>query len=676
MSRGRPDDPDAGNLDSATLAAAPPGEPATVAPDGRAPTPPGWPARIGGYEVLEELGRGGMGVVYKARQIGLDRVVALKMILSGSHASADQLVRFRTEAEAIARLQHPNIVQVHEVGEHEGRPFFSMEFFPGGSLEKKLAGTPLPPPEAARLAEVLARAMHAAHRQQVIHRDLKPGNVMLAEDGTPKVTDFGLAKKLDDVGQTGSNAVLGTPSYMAPEQAGGKSKDIGPLADVYALGAILYECLTGRPPFKAATPLDTILQVVSDEPVPPRQLQSKVPRDLETICLKCLQKDPRKRYPSAEELAEDLRRFLYGKPILARPVGALGRCWRWCRRNPAVASLTAAVVAAVLLGTALAAFFAVRATREAERADERARAATDAEGQAMQGAADLREQLLLSNTLLYAGKISLAQREWQDGNLGRARELLAGCPPELCGWEHRYLRGQCAGTPLRLKGLQGSLFAFAFSADGRKLATAEARAVKVWDARTGRLERTFVTGREVLALALRHDGKRLAAGGPESGQVTVWDLATGKAVQKYRHQVPAKAWGLPDWYVPPVNALAFSPDGASLASVASVGPVLVWDTAGKQRLGKRQDRPPAGRRGQGVGPGHRAGTPHAPGAHGLGLGRGLRPHRHAPGQRRGSGHRPRVGPRHRPGETHAEAPRRGQRRGLQPRRRSTCHQRQ
>jgi serine/threonine-protein kinase len=201
-----------------------------------------------GYEIIRELGRGGMGVVYQARQTKLNRPVALKMILSGSHAGADDLTRFQTEAEAIARLRYPNIVQVYEVGEYEGKPFFSLEFCGGGSLEKKLNGTPLPPKDAAALVETLARAMQAAHEQHVIHRDLKPANVLFAEDGAPKVTDFGLAKKLDEAGQTQSGAIMGTPSYMAPEQAGGKSAEIGPLADVYALGAILYECLTGRRP--------------------------------------------------------------------------------------------------------------------------------------------------------------------------------------------------------------------------------------------------------------------------------------------------------------------------------------------------------------------------------------------------------------------------------------------
>jgi tRNA A-37 threonylcarbamoyl transferase component Bud32 len=297
------------------------------------------PPRVPGYEILSELGRGGMGVVYKARQTRLKRLVALKMILAGSHAGDAARGRFQTEAQAIAALQHPNIVQVHEVGEHEGKPFFSLEFCGGGSLERKLRGTPLPPREAAQLVETLARAVHAAHTHQIVHRDLKPANVLLAEDGAPKITDFGLAKKLDEAGQTQSGAIMGTPSYMAPEQAGGKTSDIGPAADVYALGAILYECLTGRPPFKAANVMETLRQVLSDEPVSPRQLQSQTSRDLETICLKCLHKEAGKRYASAAALADDLRRYLNGEPIMARPVSRVERAAKWARRRPMITAL-------------------------------------------------------------------------------------------------------------------------------------------------------------------------------------------------------------------------------------------------------------------------------------------------------------------------------------------------
>jgi serine/threonine protein kinase len=257
---------------------------------------------VPGYQILGVLGRGGMGVVYKARQLSPPRTVALKMIRDGGHAGTEALARFRTEAEAAARLQHPNIVQIYEVGEHNGQPFFSLEFCPWGSLDKKLAGTPVPPPEAVNLVQKLARAMQAAHEARVIHRDLKPANVLLAADETPKITDFGLARKLDEAGQTQTGDKLGTPSYMAPEQAAG-NKEVGTAADVYALGAILYECLTGRPPFRAATPEATRAQVQEQEPVPPRRLNRQAPRDLETVCLKCLEKEPGRRYASALALA-------------------------------------------------------------------------------------------------------------------------------------------------------------------------------------------------------------------------------------------------------------------------------------------------------------------------------------------------------------------------------------
>jgi hypothetical protein len=383
----------------------------TLPPDPAAPAPTIDRPSIPGYEIIRELGRGGKGVVYQARQTKLGRVVALKMILSGAHASPDDLARFKTEAEASARLQHPNIVQIHEVGEHGGLPYFSLEFCGGGSLEKKLNGTPLPPREAAALVETLAGAMQAAHDKGVIHRDLKPANVLMTEDGTPKVTDFGLAKKLDEAGQTGSSVIMGTPSYMAPEQAGYKpdaqARRIGPAADVYALGAILYECLTGRPPFKAATVLDTILQVVSDEPVPPTQLQSKTPRDLETVCLKCLRKDPARRYASAAALADDLARFLKGEPIRARPVGALERATKWARRRPAAAALLAVSAFAGLtvvgvVGTAAALVY--DKNRELSEAnvqltDERNRARTAEEDALTQKADAIAAKDDLANTL-------------------------------------------------------------------------------------------------------------------------------------------------------------------------------------------------------------------------------------------------------------------------------------
>jgi tetratricopeptide (TPR) repeat protein len=324
---------------------------------------PGGLPVVAGYEILGPLDRGGTGLVYRARQLKTDRVVALKLIKGGAHAEPRDLARFRAEAEAVARLGHPHIVPVYEVGEHDGWAYFALEFVPGGSLARQLAGRPQPAVLSAQLVETLAGAVEHAHERGVVHRDLKPANVLLAADGSPKISDFGLAKRLDPgpdaagpPDRTRTGEVLGTPSYMAPEQTWGRPGEVGPAADVYALGAILYECLTGRPPFQAATPLDTLLQVRGEEPVPPRRLVPSVPRDLDTICLKCLQKEPRRRYPSAAALAEDLRRFLAGAPVRARPAGAWERTVRWARRRKAVAALAGVSGAAVLSLVALGAW--------------------------------------------------------------------------------------------------------------------------------------------------------------------------------------------------------------------------------------------------------------------------------------------------------------------------------
>jgi tetratricopeptide (TPR) repeat protein/tRNA A-37 threonylcarbamoyl transferase component Bud32 len=320
---------------------------------------PATPAAAGtvavpGYEILEVLGKGGMGVVYRAQQLGLGRIVALKMIRHAEYADDEERRRFHSEAEAVARLQHPHIVQIHEVGKTGELPYFSLEYCSGGSLADQLHGTPWEAQRAARLVQTLAGAVAAAHAAGIVHRDLKPANVLLTADGTPKVTDFGLAKRLDVPGLTATGAIVGTPSYMAPEQAGGKGKEVGPAADVYALGAVLYELLTGRPPFRGPTALETVFQVLNEMPVPVRRLQPKVPRDLETICLKCLEKEPKKRYLSAMALAEDLRRFGAGEPVAARPIGWLGRAVRWARRRPAQASVLVLILL-VLVGSVVGA---------------------------------------------------------------------------------------------------------------------------------------------------------------------------------------------------------------------------------------------------------------------------------------------------------------------------------
>jgi len=381
--------------------------------------PPPWPgAGPPGYEIVRKLGEGGMGVVFLARQAGFGRLVALKMLRAGGQATERDRRRFRTEAEAIGRLTHPGIVQVHEVGEHDGEPFFSMEFCPGGSLRDRLHDHPLSPPDAAGIVRALAEAIAVAHKAGVLHRDLKPANVLLTEAGGAKIADFGLARKLDDAGQTAPGAILGTPSYMAPEQARGDA-DLTAAVDVYALGAVLYECLTGRPPFRAATAWETVGQVMSGEVVSPRQLNGKVPRDLETVCLRALHKEPARRYASAQDLADDLGRFLAGEPIHARPVGVLERAAKWVRRNPAVAALSAAVVVLLVAGTAVAATLAVLA---GQRADALAGANADLEAK---GA-----ELTRTNDALFAALI-----EGWYGPIGQTRPTFLGGPHPLTASE-------------------------------------------------------------------------------------------------------------------------------------------------------------------------------------------------------------------------------------------------
>jgi eukaryotic-like serine/threonine-protein kinase len=304
------------------------------------------PRELGDYELLNEIGRGGMGVVFLARQKSLQRVVALKMILANHLASPEHVRRFHDEARASAGLRHPNIVQIHDVGQSHGLHFFTMEYVEGDNLARRLAGGPMDRTAAVRLIAKVARAVGHLHDHQVIHRDLKPSNILLDSDGDPHVTDFGLAKCLTaDSQATATGVIAGTACYMAPEQATGRSATLGPSCDIYSLGAILYELLTGRPPFLEDTPFDTILQVLGGEPVPPRRLDRRIPRDLERICLKCLSRAAEDRYPSALALAEDLERFLRGETLAAQPPGLLRRAWTWGRREPALVSRVAALAA-------------------------------------------------------------------------------------------------------------------------------------------------------------------------------------------------------------------------------------------------------------------------------------------------------------------------------------------
>jgi len=467
-------------------------------------------------------------------------------------------------------------VQIFEIGEHDGKPFLALEFCAGGSLDQKLKATPQPPREAAQMLETLARAMHAAHQAGIMHRDLKPGNVLLTADGTPKIADFGLAKRLDqDAGQTRTGDILGTPPYMAPEQAEGRIKEIGPATDVYALGAILYEMLTGRPPFKGATAMDTLKQVVTDEPVPPSRLQPKVPRDLETICLKCLRKDLRKRYSSTHELAEDLRHFLASEPIAARPVGRLERGWRWCRRNPVVVGFTGltALLLVVVAVTATIGYFSTSAALEQ------------------------------TQTHLYISQINLAQQALEANDDGRALDALEAYIPQpgqsdRRGWEWYHLRGRCRilrtlnmgyhidPKDSRVKGMVGTVEALDWSPDGRWLAAADVfGSVQLLNMTQehapivlgGLFEKPHF--QNTLALAWSPDSRRLAftaAGEP----IKIWDVdATSPSLTLPGLAGVPLALTLPGLAGVPQYKLAWSPEGKRLAGFSDEekGTVKVWD---------------------------------------------------------------------------------------------------
>jgi WD40 repeat protein/Tfp pilus assembly protein PilF len=576
---------------------------------------------IPGYEILGELGRGGMGVVYRARQVSLNRLVALKMILAGGHAGREHLARFQLEAETVARLQHPHIVQIYEVGQHEGRPYLALELVEGESLDRNLRGLPQPPRLAARLVETLAEAVHVAHQRGIVHRDLKPANILLqrgegrgATGGgnsaplsslasrpsplapIPKITDFGLAKQLDsNADQTRTGAILGTPSYMAPEQAQGKAKAVGPAADVYALGAILYELLTGRPPFKAATVLDTLEQVRSQEPVAPGRLQPRLPRDLETICLKCLEKDPRKRYATAQALAADLKRLLADEPIAARPVGRAERLRRWCRRNPVVASLSAVLIALLLLGAMATGLAVIRIAAARDDADQKAAEAVQARRLAEETAGrektargeseiakklaerkaeESREQLVRS----YVGNgVRLLDDGDLLGSLPWFAEALRNDPGNRQREEvHRVRLSAVLRRCPRLVMVgthQESVMHAEFSPDSRRVLTvSKDQTAQVWDVASGRpLLSPTELGNHVQQAAFSPNGHVLLTVSrgqrDENSEVQVRDTATGAAIAgPFKHRGEVKY-------------AAFSPDGRQVLTATEWGLVQAWDLA-------------------------------------------------------------------------------------------------
>ncbi len=591
---------------------------------------------FGDYELIREVARGGMGVVYEARQVSLGRSVALKMILAGQLATEADVARFHAEAEAAARLDHPGIVPIFEIGEHDGRHYFSMAFIEGRSLAQTIAGVPLPPRDAAAIVAEVAGAVQYAHENGIIHRDLKPQNVLIDVLGRARVTDFGLAKRLEgDSGLTATGQVMGTPGFMPPEQAQGRS-DVGPPADIYSLGAVLYATLTGRPPFQAASAMDTLLQVLEREPVPPRQMNPAIPRELETICLKALEKDPSRRYETARGLAEDLGRWSRGEPIRARRASMAERAWKWGRRRPAAAVLIFVGLAAVALAAGLGV-----AARYNRRLSDSLKSEATARVEAQKQREDARR-------FWYAADVNLAQRYWLDARVDRARAILDRQRPgpgqaDLREFSWWYLWNASHAEKTISNALAGnSLDALAFDRDGRRLLTGlpntrgekrnglvvafdpdgHAPATTLWQTNflnaycaaeiggvwAGLAEdglwiggegppRKLAIGDEpVDLLALSRDGRLLAGLARDETGKTVWavETASGRVRARFRTGIsPSAAVFAPDgsWLALGGNLVSVDGDTTIITVGVSLIQVVPLDDPGKRwELGSRLNR--------------------------------------------------------------------------------------
>ena len=526
---------------------------------------------FGDYELLEEIARGGMGVVYKARQVSLDRVVAVKMIIAGEFATQQFVQRFRTEAAAAAVLHHPNIVAIYEVGIHAGQHYFSMDFVDGPSLAALVGHQPLPARRAAQYLKTIAEAIHYAHQQGILHRDLKPSNVLIDAKDQPRITDFGLAKRLEgETSLTLSGQMVGSPNFMPPEQATAKHGKVGRYSDVYALGGILYHLLTARPPFQADSLEVIVSQVLTAEPVSPRLLNPAVPRDLETICLKCLEKEPSRRYATAQALADELGRFLRGEPILARPASRPERAWRWCQRQPVRAGLMAALILVFVLGFSGVVWQWQRAERQRFRAEDNE---------------------LFARQNAYAADMNLAQRALEANDVRLAVSLLNKHRPDgksatdLRHWEWRYLWQLCqADESVRLQTSPGSIGAVTISQNGSVMAAQTgADKIALWDLTTKRLITQLPASPSIERLRLSPTGNLLAVSTRNARgdrTVEVWDVPA----RKIRATLAQPA---------PVRSLAFSsPDGTLLASFDIKGNIAVVEWASNHTLTNLSVPPP------------------------------------------------------------------------------------